>query len=220
MTSLYVHHLCHCIAILALSISIQAIDRELPVYTPDERAKIAYEYHENAIRLVKEAEETKQYGECLGYFRAAVRLQPDNPTYLTDLGVTEMRIGELQKAKHRFQKALSIDPERLHSKDNLQILKEYMDPVDFDIGEYGVKYPQNQHTLLDPPEVAPIELKLLKADSGYGQDLLAGRYEVVVYCPCFPLSCCLLPLLSVFFLSSFNFYSHIVILVHFIYLLY
>ena len=76
-------------------ILVFATDRELPVYSLEERAKIAYEFHENAVMLVQQAADTNDYGECLSYFRAAVRLQPDNPTYLTDLGVTEMRVGEL-----------------------------------------------------------------------------------------------------------------------------
>ena len=159
-------------------ILVFATDRELPVYSLEERAKIAYEFHENAVMLVQQAADTNDYGECLSYFRAAVRLQPDNPTYLTDLGVTEMRVGELQKAKHRFQKALFINPERKHTRDNLEILKEYMDAEDFELTTYGTRYAQDQHTILSVPEVLPIEIKLLKADDAYGQDLLSGKVSL------------------------------------------
>ena len=168
-------HVYFIFGLLSVFIITFATDRELPVFSLEERAYIADEFHENALKLANLAEETdKKYAESLGYFRAAVRLQPDNPLYLTDLGVTEMRIGELHKAKLRFEKSLSIAPSRKHTIDNLQTLKKYMDPVEFDLVSYGVDYPQNQHTILDPPEVAPIELKLLKSDDGYGQDLLAG----------------------------------------------
>ena len=88
-----------------------------------------------------------------------------------------MRVGELHKAKLRFEKALAIEPSRKHAMDNLQTLKEYMDPIEFDLlPTYGMEYPQNQHAILDPPEVAPIELRLLRSDNGYGQDLLAGKW--------------------------------------------
>ena len=149
-------HVYFIFGLLSVFIITFATDRELPVFSLEERAYIADEFHENALKLANLAEETdKKYAESLGYFRAAVRLQPDNPLYLTDLGVTEMRIGELHKAKLRFEKSLSIAPSRKHTIDNLQTLKKYMDPVEFDLVSYGVDYPQNQHTILDPPRLHP-----------------------------------------------------------------
>jgi len=48
--------------------------------------------------------------QSLDYFRAAVRLEPENAGYLSDLGVSEMRMGEYEKASKRFSKALEFQP--------------------------------------------------------------------------------------------------------------
>ena len=53
-----------------------------------------------------------------------------------------------------------------------------MDAEDFELTTYGTRYAQDQHTILSVPEVLPIEIKLLKADDAYGQDLLSGKVSL------------------------------------------
>jgi len=65
---------------------------------PLDLKSMAIGLHQQAI-----AEATKgDYKGALPDFRAAVRLSPNNLGFLNDLGVTEMRVGEYQKAKRRF----------------------------------------------------------------------------------------------------------------------
>jgi Flp pilus assembly protein TadD len=48
--------------------------------------------------------------DALWQLRAACRNTPNVPVYLNDLGVTEMRLGILHRARHRFLTALEVDP--------------------------------------------------------------------------------------------------------------
>jgi Flp pilus assembly protein TadD len=48
--------------------------------------------------------------EALSLFRAACRFDPSDVLLQNDLGVTEMRLGQLKKAQKRFLKALELDP--------------------------------------------------------------------------------------------------------------
>lgn len=47
--------------------------------------------------------------EALGYLRSAVRKEPSSAKFLNDLGVAEMRLGQLHSARKRFLKALQAD---------------------------------------------------------------------------------------------------------------
>jgi len=93
-----------------------------------------------------------QYAEALPGLRAAVRLWPTDTGFLNDLGVTEMRLGQYEKAKWRFLKALEIQPGFDIAADNIKEIKTFMSEVDFQNGQG--KYPQ-KHSLQEPPELEP-----------------------------------------------------------------
>jgi hypothetical protein len=76
--------------------------------------------------------------------------------YLNDLGVTEMRLGELQRAKRRFHRALDLDAKNEVARENLAELAAFMSPADFAIG-MNEAYPQ-MHRLTDLPELSARDL--------------------------------------------------------------
>ena len=52
------------------------------------------------------AQNKNDFTTALANLRAAVRLNPFNEIYQNDLGVSEMRVGQLHKAKRRFIESL------------------------------------------------------------------------------------------------------------------
>lgn len=98
----------------------------------------AREYHEIAIQRADDG----NYKTALAYFRASVRLDNSSALYWNDLGVTEMRMGFLQKAKRRFYKSLEINPLFDVAQDNLNDLSEAMTADDF---KRGTKLSYLQH---------------------------------------------------------------------------
>jgi hypothetical protein len=81
-------------------------------------------FHAKAMELVQAG----NYPLALANFRAACRHNDKSSLYWNDLGVTEMRMGELQKALKRFKRALSIDPNSAVAKDNIEELSHFMPP--------------------------------------------------------------------------------------------
>lgn len=69
-------------------------------------ANLAKDYHAEAMKLASSG----RAEDGLYRFRAAVKAQPNNPLYQNDLGVTEMRLGQLELAQQRFLTALELDP--------------------------------------------------------------------------------------------------------------
>ncbi len=78
-------------------------------------------YHQQALDYARK----EQYDIALAYFRLAVRHNNESAFYWSDLGVTEMRVQQFQKAKRRFMKALSIDPSLQLARDNIKELNRY-----------------------------------------------------------------------------------------------
>lgn len=83
---------------------------------------ISLEWHNTAIRLA----ENDRYVESLAYFRGACRLNPRNALYWNDLGVTEMRLGLLEKAERRFLQSLKEDSSFEVARENLDTLITYI----------------------------------------------------------------------------------------------
>ena len=67
-----------------------------------------------------------QLAMALPLFEMAVELDPDNGYYLSDLGVTYMRLHFLDKAQQSFKKAKRLLPDDQSIKDNLKALQEHL----------------------------------------------------------------------------------------------
>lgn len=85
--------------------------------------------------------------------------------------VTEMRIGELHRAKMRFLQALNIDASNRVADDNLRELEAFMRPEEFSIG-LAASYPHH-HMIRSPRNVPPSELfEILRDPSSAQADYL------------------------------------------------
>ena len=125
----------------------------------EEKFKLTQQFHKNAMDLAVAG----NYIESLQFFRAAVRLSPENTLYLNDLGVTEMRTGDYVRAAKRFRRVLDLEQKSqselaIIANDNLNELRDFMNPEDFRIGIQ--KYYSQTHTVLPFPEVSAEELFL------------------------------------------------------------
>lgn len=60
----------------------------------------------------------------LELFEKAMELEPDNPEYVNNLGVSYMRLNDLKRASRLFKKALDMDPENEDALANIQELNK------------------------------------------------------------------------------------------------
>ncbi|GMH77837.1 hypothetical protein TrST_g12447 [Triparma strigata] len=65
--------------------------------------------------------------EALPLFEKAVQLAPENPWYLSDLGVTYLRLGMLEDSQRVLLEAQKLEPEEQSIRDNLAALQQHMD---------------------------------------------------------------------------------------------
>ena len=113
--------------------------------------KIAKDHHQIGLNAAQNGD----YVDSLAYLRSACRLKPNDTFYLNDLGVTEMRVGELHKAKKRFLQTLDIDPNQKLAQENLKLLKGFMKESYFEIPYKPHQNRTVSHTILQMNEVSP-----------------------------------------------------------------
>jgi tetratricopeptide (TPR) repeat protein len=121
------------------------------------RAQRAKQLHAEGIKFAMDG----KYNEALPHMRAAVRMDPYDIGFVNDLGVTEMRMGQYQKAKSRFLKVLELDPNFETGNENIAEIKKYMNDEEFNLGQG--KFPQ-KHRLSEPKEVDANEFMSLTVD--------------------------------------------------------
>jgi len=88
----------------------------------EERAR-AQSLHDKALALAIDGKE----GEALPLFAQAAELQPGNVGFMSDLGVTQMRVGLLDQALATFTQADELSPGMRLIQDNLKALQEHLD---------------------------------------------------------------------------------------------
>ena len=87
--------------------------------------------------------EGNRYDDALFYFRLAVRLNPYNKNYWSDLGVTEMRVRDYERAASRFFRGLDLDPTYKGIWDNLNELANFAKNI---VGSNGTaQYPEIEY---------------------------------------------------------------------------
>ena len=144
-----------------------------------ENKQLANEHHKMAMKRINKGD----YGGSLPYFRLACRLSPTNVAFWNDLGVTEMRVGMLQKAKRRFLTAIDINPKFATSHENLREIKQFLEPEAFAEGGAGGKKSLKaafEHTLLEPLEMSAAELAGLTLQSDQRDADILGKGPIVV----------------------------------------
>jgi tetratricopeptide (TPR) repeat protein len=117
----------------------------------------AKQFYDNAFSFLQKEEPN----QALASFRTAVRLDNSSYLYWNDLGVTEMRVGQLQKAYKRFRRSLELEPSFAVAKKNLDEIITYLFSEKSQLSEIKVKeivsaplhrklYSENQNMKLNP----------------------------------------------------------------------
>jgi tetratricopeptide (TPR) repeat protein len=150
-----------------------SIDDPLWYTKPNTKHMKAWKLHDEGMELAKK----KQFKEALPRFRAAVRIHPNSPQLWNDLGVTELRAGELQKAKSRFLKALELVPDYESAIANDKDLREQLGEEEYsrNIGEFPQK-----HKLSEVPEMDPDDLMDITVAQDFENSRLLGDAPFVV----------------------------------------
>jgi hypothetical protein len=121
------------------------------VYNTEIIKSEAKRFYDNAFTFLEKEETNK----ALASFRTAVRLDNSSYLYWNDLGVTEMRVGQLQKAYKRFKRSLELKSSFSVAKKNLDEIVAYFSSEKSHLSELKVKeilssplhrklYPENQ----------------------------------------------------------------------------
>jgi len=110
------------------------------------------------------AQNKNDFTSALANLRAAVRLNPNSEIYQNDLGVSEMRVGQLHKAKKRFIESLKVNKYYDTAQENIDDIKAYMGIKEYmkgllDEDKRNINRNPNKdnikHTLLDINEISP-----------------------------------------------------------------
>lgn len=168
----YMSTLFICLSILSSSASLGYFDFASETPAREERRERSADYHDKGLSYAMEG----QYEDAVGLFRAAVRNNGNSTEALNDLGVTEMRIGELHRAKRRFWRCLKLDPNQADCKRNAADLKKYMGDVKYNLGKDAS--PQQRHMLSKPREVSAKELMSIRPGSRRAHELLSEPFVV------------------------------------------
>ena len=78
--------------------------------------------HEPYHRLAVVADRQKRYREAQGLYAEALRLKPNDPQLLNDLGYCFFLQGQLRKAESALMKAVSMDPSNARYRNNLGLV--------------------------------------------------------------------------------------------------
>lgn len=122
----------------------------------EHRQAKAKKFYDDAFNFIRQNDNSR----ALASFRTAVRLDNSSYLYWNDLGVTEMRLGQLQKAYERFQRAYALRPDFEVTQKNINDLEDYLS-TNPNITEKRIKeikqpsphyktYPKNQRHGIKP----------------------------------------------------------------------
>lgn len=94
----------------------------LTLTTLSNSVELAKKFYDDAFYYIDQ----NDIERAIASFRTAVRLDNASYLYWNDLGVTEMRIGQLQKAYDRYQRANRLLPEYDITLKNIRQLEDYI----------------------------------------------------------------------------------------------
>lgn len=146
--------------------------------TRSENKRLAKENHAFAMDRINQ----NDYQGALPYFRLACRLDPDNIVFWNDLGVTEMRSGDLHKAKTRFLKAVELDPNFQTGHENINEIKQFLGEEQFNAGlkrRGGKPVPLEHHTEA-PPEMSAEEFFKISIQDDIDNGDILGAAPIVI----------------------------------------
>jgi hypothetical protein len=124
----------------------------------------AERFHDRAMKFIEEG----NYPLALAHFRAAVRHNNRSVLYWSDLGVTEMRMGLLHKARQRFLQALSVDPTSSLASDNLIEIENYLPPQSVLHNSIAAR-----HRITEVTQLTAMQFVQLLSDSDNSESVLS-----------------------------------------------
>jgi tetratricopeptide (TPR) repeat protein len=133
------------LAVVVTTIAASKVQAKQPQLSDHQQYEMlrqkAEPHHQQGLVLAEKG----QYQQSLPYFRLAARLCPTHFTtssnkrasslcaqYWSDLGVTEMRMGQYPRALTRFLRAQAMDSAFIFSVQNIDAVKQYMSPEEFE----------------------------------------------------------------------------------------
>eukprot|EP01036_Dinobryon_divergens_P023418 gene23418-31762_t len=115
----------------------------------------------------------------VAFIRAACRKFNSSALLWNDLGVTEMRLQEWERALRHFRRALQIDPTFKTARDNIIELRTFNLPTGYYYNDtLGIEYEDEfiqEHRVLSPPEVSVDDLLRLWQQSSRDEDTDSER---------------------------------------------
>jgi len=102
--------------------------------------EFAIHYCRRALRLEKKADfynsigygfdHMGKYKKAQGYYKKAIKSDPEDPYSYNDLGYSYLQDYEIEKAIATFEKALEVDPDYELAKGNLELANKYLNDDD------------------------------------------------------------------------------------------
>lgn len=138
---------------------------------------------QTAEKIYAKALEIVQHGDykyALAHFRAACRRYNASALYWNDLGVTEMRMGELERARTRFVKALSLEPNYAIAHKNLNEVQAFMSISDQGTGFEVIQEKVTQEHIVQCPRLVSHSQFASEMSVAVGQDNHILRKPFVV----------------------------------------
>jgi cytochrome c-type biogenesis protein CcmH/NrfG len=77
------------------------------------------------IALGNDLSDTRQFARAIDAYNAALKLQPNNPDVITDLGVVYEQLADYDKALAAFERAQQVDPKHLQSLMNVGVIEAF-----------------------------------------------------------------------------------------------
>jgi cytochrome c-type biogenesis protein CcmH/NrfG len=77
------------------------------------------------ISLGNDLSDTRQFAKAIDAYNAALKLQPNNPDVITDLGVVYEQLADYDKALAAFERAQQVDPKHLQSLMNVGVIEAF-----------------------------------------------------------------------------------------------
>ena len=106
-------------AALALPAGVQAAAQSLlsDTVVADTRAQLSknYELKGDIARA------RNQYGSAVNWYLLAVRYNDHDVALFNKLGIAEMKVGEMEQARHDFGQAVKIEPSNVDALNNLGV---------------------------------------------------------------------------------------------------
>jgi Tfp pilus assembly protein PilF len=96
----------------------------LPFLLAPGLAVSADEASEKEVKFGVEVAQKGMWREALFRFEKAVKIDPQNPSALNNLGVAQEQMGQFDEARESYEQALELKPDDLYIQQNYDLFRE------------------------------------------------------------------------------------------------